>query len=405
MCLVVEAPHECEGITSDDTIMQLSMLRPPHKLDVQCSCLFEVRLAPPRKGGTSRTDWLKLSPNTDTHPRLFWRLLAAVTLQAIYACHGREAPQPDFPDRTESTNCNVSGADEPQSRGGGGGRLEPPSSAPQNGAVAEGDINRVESDVGHAVDDNQKSSQAARDLFYRRGEAGKGVAPATGNAVMVRGAGSPDDRNVDTSANNVCGTPGELELNSSVFWPDPASASTRQGVADGSAFGSEGDEISERNNFQPRLTTAVGTDSSTAESSSVPSVATSVLVGGAPKLLDFFDMQDENSSRLFRAARDYLEEFRDLNLDRAILESGLGTTGQRLAALDLPLMARYTFQVISSRALAQAPFQSLAFMISCFPSLLHPTQATRRVLRFENISHCLSPRSRPYAGCRALPSK
>lgn len=69
-------------------------------------------------------------------------------------------------------------------------------------------------------------------------------------------------------------------------------------------------------------------------------------MGRAPKLLDFFDVNDEHSSRQFRAARDYLEEFRELNLDRAILQEGLGATGERIAALDLPLVARYTFQVI-----------------------------------------------------------
>lgn len=95
-------------------------------------------------------------------------------------------------------------------------------------------------------------------------------------------------------------------------------------------------------------------------------------MGGAPKLLDFFDMQDEDSSRQFRVARDYLEEFHQLNFDRAILERGLGATGQRMAALDLPLLARYTFQVTGGNIRVQGPFRSLVVTFSCFPSLLPP---------------------------------
>lgn len=264
-------------------------------------------------------------------------LLLARTCQAIYACHGREAPQTSFPDRiggsgTKNTNGKASGTDEPRSRGGGDGQIKLPSPTLQNGAVTEGDTS---------------SSQVARDLCYHRGDAGRRGVPATGSAVVAGGTRGPDGVVLDAVANNVDGTPPrELELNNGVFWPDSTSASTGRGVADGSVLSSAGGEGPEKSAFPSRVATAVGTGSSTTGSSSLPSIATSVLMGSAPKLLDFFDMQDEASSRQFRAARDYLEGFRELNLDRAILESGLGATGQRMAALDLPLMARYTFQVI-----------------------------------------------------------
>lgn len=86
--------------------------------------------------------------------------------------------------------------------------------------------------------------------------------------------------------------------------------------------------------------------SSTTGSSSSPSTAPSAVLGRAPKLLDFFNLKDELSSRDFRVARDYFEELREFNIDRAILQEGLGATGERITALDLPLVARYTFQVI-----------------------------------------------------------
>lgn len=168
--------------------------------------------------------------------------------------------------------------------------------------------------------------------------------PATENAEVVGGTGGPDGDAVGALASYSLDTPpGELDLNS-VFWPDPASASAGSGVGDSSVLSSGGGEAT--GSSTSRAAAAVGTGSSTAESSSLPSVATSVLMGGAPKLLDFFDMQDEDSSRQFRVAKEYLEEFRQLDLDRAILERGLGATGQRMAALDLPVIARYTFQVM-----------------------------------------------------------
>lgn len=192
--------------------------------------------------------------------------------------------------------------------------------------------------------------------------------PASGNAAILGGAGSPDGEVVDAAANNAFRTPPrEPELNS-IFFLDSAMASTGRGVADGSILSSGGSEPSERKSSPSQVTIAVGPSSSTAESSSLPSTATSVLMGGAPKLLDFFDMQDEGSSRQFRAARDYIGEFRELNLDRAILERGLGATGKRMAALDLPLMARYTFQVFR-RTRTQGPFRSLILTILCFPPL------------------------------------
>lgn len=92
-------------------------------------------------------------------------------------------------------------------------------------------------------------------------------------------------------------------------------------------------------------TSTTNTGSTSAGSSVLTSAATSILMGRAPKLVDFFDLEDEGSRREFQEARDYLEEWREFSIDRAIVTAGLGATGERLAALDLPLVARYTFQV------------------------------------------------------------
>lgn len=241
--------------------------------------------------------------------------------------------------------------DESQGRGGDGGQLTPQSPAPRNGPLAGRETGGKASEQQDSLGDDglsTSSSQAARDLFYRRAEGGRRDVRGAGNAVIVGGTGSPYGGVVDAAANKTLGTPPrELELNNSVFWPDPIAAGTGRGEADGSNFsGGAGEAPGMSKSHSSWVTAPVGTASSTAESSSLPSAATSALVGGAPKLLDFFNMQDEASSRQFRAARDYMEGFRELDLDRAILERGLGVTGERLVALDLPLMARYTFQVI-----------------------------------------------------------
>lgn len=65
----------------------------------------------------------------------------------------------------------------------------------------------------------------------------------------------------------------------------------------------------------------------------------------APKLLDFYEHLDARAWHEMRTTAEYLEGFRDLDLHRAIFESELGNTRDRIEALDLPAVARYGFQV------------------------------------------------------------
>lgn len=68
----------------------------------------------------------------------------------------------------------------------------------------------------------------------------------------------------------------------------------------------------------------------------------------APKLLDFYDYRDARACHEMRTTREYLEGFRELDLDRAVLESELGYTRNRIEALELPAVARYAFQVMGN---------------------------------------------------------
>lgn len=159
--------------------------------------------------------------------------------------------------------------------------------------------------------------QDARNLFYRQA----GVGGLTAENMEI--GGGANSALGETAAVDALGTPPrDLELGR---------------LSNGGGAGAGG--------LPPATAATTGTGCSTAESSSLPSTATSILRGRAPKLLDFFDDHHEQSNREFKAARDYLEEFRELNLDRAILQAGLEATGERMAALNLPLVARYTFQV------------------------------------------------------------
>lgn len=65
----------------------------------------------------------------------------------------------------------------------------------------------------------------------------------------------------------------------------------------------------------------------------------------APKLLDFYDLRDPRSSPEVRVTRQYIEEFRQIDLERAVQESDLGRTRDGIETLNVPAVARYAFQV------------------------------------------------------------
>lgn len=238
-------------------------------------------------------------------------------IKAIYACRGREAPPVPFPRGAEgrgatniSRNDSTSDATSKSGSGGQQPRMFPPLA--QTGGPARGSAEEQPQQLADGGD------QDARNLFYRQA----GVGGFTAENAEI--GGGEKVAFGQAAANDALGAPPrELELG---------------GLDNGGGAGAE-------SGLPPATTATTDTGCSTADSSSLPSTATSILRGRAPKLLDFFDDHDEQSTREFKAARDYLEEFRELNLDRAILQAGLEATGERLAALNLPLVARYTFQV------------------------------------------------------------
>lgn len=290
--------------------------------------------------------------------------------QAIYACHGGEPPPIQFPNATGVHAISSGGANTgthgDACAGGGDDQSRILSHLPQIGAVAGGSTGEVERGPPQRWIDNgdsnpSSSSQAASNLFYLPGEggrsgegqvgAGAGRSPAGNAAFPGRTVGVADG-----VADSVAGGPrGEVEFINSIFWPHPYSTSLDRDKADGSVNSSTGGMFMDRALPTSETSSDVGAGSSTGGSSSLSlsssSAATSAVMGRAPKLVDFFNLNNEGSSRQFRAARDYLAEFREFNLDRAILQEGLGATGERIAALDLPLVARYTFQVISTPVL------------------------------------------------------
>lgn len=262
------------------------------------------------------------------------------TIEAIYACHGHDAPPTRFPEGAESpTNrdagINDGGTEVATDAGGGGQRhaLSPLLQADK--AASRGSSSEGRPEWLDDGDRNSSSSQEARRLFYRREEgvsernaestacaAGANGGSSAGGAAHAAGddsLGSPHADNNNTCSNLRAG---------------------RDSAADGGPSGGGGTAV---NRTSPPSTTKTG--STSADSSVLTSAATSILMGRAPKLVDFFDLEDEGSRREFQEARDYLEEWREFSIDRAIVTAGLGPTGERLAALDLPLVARYTFQV------------------------------------------------------------
>lgn len=237
---------------------------------------------------------------------------------------------------------------------------------PQVGAAAGGSTGKVGRELQQWIDDgdyNSSSSQAARDLFYHRavgGGRGGGESPA-GKAAFTDGA---DD--------DVAGAPPrEVEVSNLILWPHPSSLNMPGDIADNSVNRSEGVLLIDGTQPQSKASNTTDGGCSTVGSSSISSAATSAVLGRAPKLLDFFNLNDEGSSREFREARNYLEEFREFNLDRAILQEGLGATGERIAALDLPLVARYTFQVGPLLPICSPSPHHLQIQTACRGNRLH----------------------------------
>lgn len=204
-------------------------------------------------------------------------------------------------------------------------------------------------------DQNDSCSQEARSTAYRcgRGEA----ADADGSSPTAHDLGGVIDDGGRATIGGVWGTSlADLEINNSESGHHLSLSSRGAGAADGSAAAAVAGTL--------RTASTATTASGTAGSSSLSSAATSVVVGRAPKLLDFFDSDDEGSRSDFREATLYVEKFREFDLDRAILEKGLGATGECLAALNLPLVARYTFQVIESRQVNRGRFLSRGLRFS-----------------------------------------
>lgn len=146
------------------------------------------------------------------------------------------------------------------------------------------------------------------------------------------------------AAKDSCGGGGgSIELSShGVFFSPPGTAGDDDdATATASCLRRKGRARSRTDDAASAATATTGTGS-TVESSSVTLEA----VGRqAPKLVDFYDFNDAESSQEFRSARDYLEEFRVFSLDRAVLEGDLGGSRDRVAALNVPAAARYAFQV------------------------------------------------------------
>lgn len=88
------------------------------------------------------------------------------------------------------------------------------------------------------------------------------------------------------------------------------------------------------------VTAETGTTTTTLSSATTVTAA-----GTVPKLLDFYNLADEDSNREFRAARECLEKFLGFDLDRAVLEGSLGFLKDRAVGLDVPTMAGYAFEV------------------------------------------------------------
>ncbi|CAM9926140.1 unnamed protein product, partial [Ectocarpus fasciculatus] len=265
--------------------------------------------------------------------------LRALLNKAIYACHGCDAPPTRFPEGTESpTNedSRISGggtnvaAD--AGEGGQGHALAPLLQA--DNSASRGSSSEGKPEWLDDGDRNSSSSQEARRLFYRREE---GVAERNAESTACAG-GSSTGGAVDAAGDDHLGSP-NADNNSTCCRPNLRSG--RDSADDGGPSGGGGTAVDKVN---PTSTTNTG--STSAGSSVLTSAATSILMGRAPKLVDFFDLEDEGSRREFQEARDYLQEWREFSIDRAIVTAGLGATGERLAALDLPLVARYTFQTM-----------------------------------------------------------
>ncbi|CAM9129624.1 unnamed protein product, partial [Hapterophycus canaliculatus] len=301
-----------------------------------------------RKEGllSMHTCWVKAG-----HDVLYERgpFMRALLHKAIYGCYGQEAPPQRFPGRNqecpkEATNAAAGAhtnghglhAENPFSGGDEGqpGVLLPP--RPIDYTVDEDeDKGRREQLQGVDTEDlTCSNSQEARDtVFPRRTEerGSVGGLPPTDDDLGGEGGDVTVERLLDTP-------PGDLEVDNSEGANRPSSPFIATGAGEGNGGAAAGRAL--------LVSSTATTVSGTAEPSSLSSAATSVLMGRAPKLLDFFDTDDEGSSCDFRGATEYIEKFREFDLDRAILEKGLGATGERLAALDLPLVARYTFQTM-----------------------------------------------------------
>lgn len=271
--------------------------------------------------------------------------------KAIYASVGQEAPPACFPDDEQGHANKAANATAGANLNDRSVGVEDPPRGDDDDlpcmlsvhATVDKDNEKGEQVYQQRADDNDPSnscSQEARSVAFPcgtgKGETARGLAPLADDL-------SDSVGNVEhTTVGGLLGTsPGDLEINCSENRHHVPLSSNGAGAGDGTG----GSAVDRPLRTASTATTASGT----ARSSSLSSAATSVLMGRAPKLLDFFHSDDERSRSDFRNATDYIEKFREFDLDRAILEKGLGATGENLAALDLPLVARYTFQVISSR--------------------------------------------------------
>ncbi|CAM9910671.1 unnamed protein product, partial [Ectocarpus sp. 12 AP-2014] len=268
--------------------------------------------------------------------------LRALLNKSIYACHGRDAPPTRFPEGAESpTNkgarINGSSTDVATDAGGGGQQHELAPLLQADSAASRGINSEGRPEWLDDGDRNSSSSQEERRLFYRR-EEGLAERNSESTAYAAGANGGSRTRGAADAAGDDSLGPPYAENNSTC---GPYVRAGRDSAVDGGPSSGGGTTV---DRVHPPSTSNTG--STSAGSSVQASAATSVLVGRAAKLVDFFDLEDAGSRREFQEARDYVEEWREFSVDRAIVTAGLGATGERLAALDLPLVARYTFQTM-----------------------------------------------------------
>lgn len=153
------------------------------------------------------------------------------------------------------------------------------------------------------------------------------------------------------------GLEGSVQLDESLFFSPssfsfrpPGMATAREDKCDAGPSSRRGTEDGNGVRIRRGLDGGPETPSSTVVTTATASTTDTSLTdtgttGQVPKLLDFFDMSDADSNREFREAREYVEELREFSLDRIALEGSLGGPRNRLAGLNVPILARYAFQV------------------------------------------------------------